>query len=177
MTNVLSVLDKYKTKDGPYPAKFKSGALSQEATGNTVQFPSSKLNLLTSLEDNLKKRFSSTDTRVIKATTIVDLAPWPSKGKKDEFRNKEVAYVVKHYEESLLRAGVAADSVELEWTLLKNELYSEPGEVKNITWPEINRGWKSRYANILAVVDLLLCLSSSSAECDRGFSLVKNMKT
>jgi len=29
----------------------------------------------------------------------------------------------------------------------------------------------------LAVVDLLLCLPSSSAECERGFSLMKNIKT
>ena len=107
----------------------------------------------------------------------MDFASWPSKGKKDEFGNKEVAYVAKHYEKSLLRAGVAADLVKLEWTLLKNELYSEPGELKNITWPDINRGWKLCYGNILAVVDLLLCLSSSSAECERGFSLMKNMKT
>lgn len=56
LTDVLSVLDKYKTiKDGPYLAKFKSGSLCQEATAIPVQFPSSKSNLLTSLEDNLKK--------------------------------------------------------------------------------------------------------------------------
>lgn len=71
MTNVLSVLNKHKTKDGPYLVKVKSGALCQEATGSIVQFRSSKSNLLTSLEDNLKKRFSNTDTGVIKATTIV----------------------------------------------------------------------------------------------------------
>lgn len=49
--------------------------------------------------------------------------------------------------------------------------------MKNLTWPEINRRWKSHYGNILAVVDLLLCLPSSSAECERGFSLIKNIKT
>ena len=124
LTNVLSVLDKYKTKDGPYLAKLKSSALCHEATGSIIQFLSSKSNLLTSLEDNLKKRFSNTDTGVIKATTIVDLASWPSKDKKDDLGDKEVAYVVKQYVESLLRAGVAVDSVELEWTLLKNDLYN-----------------------------------------------------
>lgn len=92
LTNVLSVMDKYKTKDGPYLAKYKSGTLCQEATDSIVQFPSSKSNLLTSLEDNLKKRFSDTDTGLIKATTIVDLASWPSKDKKDVFGDKEVAY-------------------------------------------------------------------------------------
>lgn len=112
--------------------KVKSGALCQEATGSIVQFTSSKSNLLTSLEDNLKKRFSNTDTGVIKATTIVDHALWPSKDKKDKFGDKEVTYVVKHYEGSLLRVGVAVNSVELEWTLLKNNLYSEPEEVKNL---------------------------------------------
>ena len=171
------MLNKYKTKDGPYLVKVKSGALCQEATGSIVQFTSSKSNLLTSLEDNLKKRFSNTDTGVIKATTIVDHALWPSKDKKDKFGDKEVTYVVKHYEGSFLRAGVAVNSVEFEWTLLKNNLYSEPEEVKNLTWPEINRRWKSHYGNILAVVDLLLCLPSSSAECERGFSLIKNIKT
>ena len=171
------MLNKYKTKDGPYLAKLKSGALCQEATGSIVQFTSSKSNLLTSLEDNLKKRFSNTDTGVIKATTIVDHALWPSKDKKDKFGDKEVTYVVKHYEGSFLRAGVAVNSVEFEWTLLKNNLYSEPEEVKNLTWPEINRRWKSHYGNILAVVDLLLCLPSSSTECERGFSLIKNIKT
>ena len=107
----------------------------------------------------------------------MDHALWPSKDKKDKFGDKEVTYVVKHYEGSFLRAGVAVNSVEFEWTLLKNNLYSEPEEVKNLTWPEINRRWKSHYGNILAVVDLLLCLPSSSAECERGFSLIKNIKT
>ena len=56
----------------------------------------------------------------------MDLASWPPKEKKDVFSDEEVAYVVKHHEESLLRAGVAVESVELEWTLLKNDVYSEP---------------------------------------------------
>jgi len=116
------VLDKYKTKDGPYLAKLKSSSLCQEVTGSIVQFPSSRSNPLTSLQGNLKKRFSDTDTGVIKATSIVDLASWPSKEKKDVFGDEEVAYVVKHHEESLLRAGVAVESVELEWTLLKNDV-------------------------------------------------------
>ena len=80
----------------------------------------------------LNQRFSNTDTGVIKATTIVDHALWPSKDKKDKFGDKEVTYVVKHYEGSFLRAGVAVNSVEFEWTLLKNNLYSEPEEVKNL---------------------------------------------
>ena len=86
---------------------------------------------------------------------------------------------MKHYEESLVSAGVDVDSVQLECTLLKNDLYSgnDAEEIKNLSWCEINQKWRSQYENILAVTDLLLCLPSSSTECERGFSLMKNIKT
>lgn len=127
-----------------------------------MQFSSARSNLLTNLEDNLKKRFSDSGTGVIRATSIVDLDLWPSKEKMDLFGNEEVATVVKHYEEALERAGIDVESVQLEWTMLKNDLCSESNDTKNLTWPEINCKWKSQYGSILAVIDLLLCLLSSS---------------
>ncbi|KAJ7394538.1 hypothetical protein OS493_000353 [Desmophyllum pertusum] len=45
----------------------------------------------------------------------------------DVFGDEEVATVVKHYEETLLRVGVDVESVELEWTLLKNDMQSTRG--------------------------------------------------
>ena len=54
---------------------------------------------------------------------------------------------------------------------------NDPEEIKNLSWREINRKWRSHYKNVLAVIDLLLCLPSSSTECERGFSLMKNIKT
>lgn len=47
---------------------------------------------------------------------------------------------MKQYEESLVSAGVDVDSVRLEWTVLKNDLYSvnDPEEIKNLSWREIN---------------------------------------
>ena len=85
---------------------------------------------------------------------------------------------MKHYDESLLNAGVDVDSVQLEWTLLKTDLYSDndPEEIKKLSWREINRKKRSQYENILAVSDLLLCLPFSSTECKRGFSVMKNNK-
>ena len=179
LKNVLSVLDDYRTCDGPYLAKMKSGVLCHSATGSLVQFPSARANLLTSLGENLKKRFADSDTGVINSTSIVDLGIWPVKEKMKAFGDKEVVFIVKHYEESLVSAGVDVDSVQLEWTLLKNDLYSgnDAEEIKNLSWREINQKWRSQYENILAVIDLLLCLPSSSTECERGFSLMKNIKT
>ena len=177
--NVLSGLQNYRTSDGPYLAKIKSGALCRSATGRLMQFPSARANLLTSLENNLKKRFADSDTGVINATSIVDLVMWPVKEKMKAFGDKEVGLIMKHYEQSLASAGVDVDSVQLEWTLLKNDLYSDydPEEVKKLSWHQINQKWGSQYENILAVFDLLLCLPSSSTKCERGFSLMKNIKT
>ena len=165
LTNVLTVLNKYKTKDGPY-----LGSDSQPCTLIKWQ-----IEFLKRLEDNLKKRFSYSDNGVIKATAIVDLTIWPVKEKMDVFGDEEVAFVVNHFQQSLLRAGVVVESVKLEWALLKNDLYNDSEEVTSLTWPEVNLKWGSKYKNILAVVDLL-CLPSSSTECERDFSLMKNIK-
>ena len=179
LKNVLSVLDDYRTHDGPYLAKMKSGFLCHSATGSLMQFPSARANLLTSLGDNLKKRSADSDTGVINSTSIVHLGMWPVKEKMKAFGDKEDVFTVKHYEESLVSAGMDVDSVQLEWTLLKNDLYSgnDAEEIKNLSWHEINQKWRSQYENILTVIDPLLCLPSSSTECERGFSLMKNIKT
>lgn len=136
-------------------------------------------NLLTTLEDNLKKRFADSDTGVINATSIVDLGMWPVKERMKAFGEKEVGFIVKHCEESLVSAGMDVDSVQLEWTLSKKDLYSDndPEEIKNLSWREINWKWRYPYENVLAVIDLLLCLPSSSTECKRGFSPMENIKT
>ena len=125
LKNLLSVLDNYRTHDGPYLAKTKSGDLCHSAIGSLVQFPSARVNLLTRLGDTLKKRFADSNTGVINATSIVDLGMWPVKEKMTAFGDKEVVFIVKHYEKSLVSAGVDVDSVQLEWTQLKNNLYSD----------------------------------------------------
>ena len=131
LKNVLSVHDDYRTHDGPYLAKMKSGVLCHSATGSLMQFPSASENLLTSLGDNLKKRFADSDTGEINSTSIVDLGMWPVKEKMKVFGDRGGF----HYEESLVSAGVDVDSVQLEWTLLKNDLYSgnDAEEINNLS--------------------------------------------
>ncbi|XP_069105690.1 uncharacterized protein [Argopecten irradians] len=49
--------------------------------------------------------------------------------------------------------------------------------VQTLTWPLINDQYRAKYENILAVIDLLLTIPASSAECERGFSCMKEVKT
>lgn len=57
---------------------------------------------------------------------------WPVKERMKAFGEKEVGFIVKHCEESLVSAGMDVDSVQLEWTLSKKDLYSDndPEEIK-----------------------------------------------
>ena len=52
--------------------------------------------------------------------------------------------------------------------------------VQKQTWSNVNSaldGQRGQYKNILALMDLLLTLPASSAEAERGFSQLKNVKT
>lgn len=44
-------------------------------------------------------------------------------------------------------------------------------------WEAINRKYRSQFPNILTLVDLILCMSPSSAQAERGFSQLKLCKS
>lgn len=90
----------------------KSGVLCHSTTDSLIQFPSARANLITSLGDNLKKQIADSDTGVINSTSIVDLGMWPVKEKMKVFEDKGVVFIVKHYGERLVSAGVDVDSVD-----------------------------------------------------------------
>ena len=47
----------------------------------------------------------------------------------------------------------------------------------NLTWPEIFASYAEGHSNILGLIDLILSLPASTAECERGFSRMKLTKT
>ena len=49
--------------------------------------------------------------------------------------------------------------------------------LKTITWREINRRYFQELPNLLPLVDMVLTLPSTSADCERGFSAMKRIKT
>ena len=66
-----------------------------------------------------------------------------------------------------------------EWTSLKADVYSGRDWEKTLStldWSEINRLYSS-YSNLLSLMDLVLTLPVSTAECERGFSWLKRTKT
>ena len=62
-----------------------------------------------------------------------------------------------------------------EWTSLKADVYSGRDWEKTLStldWSEINCLYPS-YSNLLSLMDLVLTLPVSTAECERGFSWLK----
>ena len=66
-----------------------------------------------------------------------------------------------------------------EWEILKVNIYTKDwnSRLANITWKEINRRYDHQLPNLLPLVDLILSLPSTSADCERGFSAMKHIKT
>ena len=67
-----------------------------------------------------------------------------------------------------------------EWSLLKFKIYDEKfciDSLKALSWADINRKYRTELPNLLILIDLVLTLPASSAECERGFSGMKRIKS
>ncbi len=82
-----------------------------------------------------------------------------------------------HFKPLLLSAGVDVDLILDQWTVLKSRLYQQMGHLEKITWPVVNRMLGHECPHILQLFDLILAIPSSSADCERGFSVMKLVKT
>jgi hypothetical protein len=49
--------------------------------------------------------------------------------------------------------------------------------IAQLTWPEVFQALHDTCPNVLAVMNLILTLPSHSADCERGFSCMKKLKT
>ena len=48
---------------------------------------------------------------------------------------------------------------------------------KKTTWKDLNRSHGDQYPNLLSLIDLVLTIPASTAECERGFSAMKRVKS
>ena len=50
-------------------------------------------------------------------------------------------------------------------------------KLKNTTWKALNRSHADQFSNLFGLVDLILTIPASTAECERGFSAMKRVKS
>jgi hypothetical protein len=67
--------------------------------------------------------------------------------------------------------------MERSWTELKYLAYNQPSWRKELSWTALNRLAGGDFSNALALIDLVLSLPAATAECERGFGLMKRVKS
>uniref|UniRef100_A0A8C0EM38 Sperm flagellar 2 n=1 Tax=Bubo bubo TaxID=30461 RepID=A0A8C0EM38_BUBBB len=173
MQSTLETLHMYQTRAGP---KERLIDTIQHFHGYLLVGNGNISAVRTKVLSNLVKRlcdcFCDASQDVLRATTIGSFKLWPDK-MKQEFGEKEVSVLTKHYEVILEAASVKLGEVETEWSMLKLELYNRFQNIQALTWDSVNSDYSRKYPNILTLVDLILTLPASSAETERGFSQMK----
>ena len=97
---------------------------------------------------------------------------WPSEPEPN-FGDSWVKTLAEHFEEPLKIAGVDWNLLQIEWDLLKNQVYqrfSTQLASTKLKWNQVNKAFRRDVPNILDLIDLVLTIPASSAECERGFS-------
>ena len=67
-----------------------------------------------------------------------------------------------------------------DWGKMKDLLCSNADwekKLKSTSWKALNRSHSDQLPNVLGLVDLILTIPASTAECERGFSAMKRVKS
>ena len=176
-----AVLTRYKSKPGPMLKQIEEKASFEgiELAGSDASFVASHKSLLDDLLSSLEERLGDFQQGVVHATTIVDLASWPDKSSSNAFGDDEIDTLVEHFATVLQGAGADTAKMSDEWTALKASIYAQPDwlqYIKCVTWPELHRKFSTEAPNVFILIDLVLSLPVSTAECERGFNTMKQIK-
>ena len=183
MMVAVEALNKYSSKAGPKESLVLS---CEDFHGHQLQgshnmnFDKLRCDVMTSLKDKLLGRFDDVNEGILRSVHIANLSLWPDKDESVDFGDEEVKLLVENYAPVLTASGIERSDIELEWTNLKSLVYGcngISGDVSQLTWPKINRKFKATCSNILALIDLTLTLPAHSADCERGFSHLKQIKS
>ncbi|KAM9167867.1 sperm flagellar protein 2 [Mergus octosetaceus] len=173
MQSTVETLQMYQTRAGPKERLMETiqHFHGHQLVGNG-NISEERTKVLSNLVKRLHNCFCDASQDVLRATTIGSFKLWPDK-MREEFGEKEVSVLTKHYEVVLEAASVKISEVETEWSMLKLELYNRFQNIQTLTWDLVNSDYSKKYPNILTLVDLILTLPASSAETERGFSQMK----
>ncbi|XP_019465901.1 zinc finger protein 862-like [Meleagris gallopavo] len=173
LQSTVEILQMYQTRAGPKERLIETVQYfhGHQLVGNG-NISAVRTKVLSDLLKRLSDCFCDANQDVLKATFIGSFKLWPDK-MKQEFGEKEVSVLSKHYEAILEAASVKISEVGTEWSMLKLELYNRFQNIQTLTWDSVNAHYSKKYPNILALVDLILTPPASSAETEQGFSQMK----
>ncbi|XP_030213625.1 zinc finger protein 862-like [Gadus morhua] len=127
----------------------------------------------------ITSRFADVNSGVLKAMRLINFQCWPETDTSADFGDDDVDQVISHFRPLLLTAGVDIDLIPDQWTILKTQLYTagfSQGTIEK-TWPAVNRMLHHECPDVLHLFDALLTIPTSTADCERGFSVMKQVKS
>ncbi|ROI96431.1 Zinc finger protein 862 [Anabarilius grahami] len=144
---------------------------------DTSHMMANKDKLLDKLSDSMDNRFGDVGSGILSDTKIVSFQQWPDPENSADFGDSEVDRLTSHFKPILISSGVDVDLIADQWTIIKSCLYKEPQTLEKITWAEVNRMLRETCPDFLDLVDLVLCMPASTAHCERGFNVMKMVKS
>ncbi|XP_052401354.1 zinc finger protein 862-like [Carassius gibelio] len=143
---------------------------------DTSHMMANKDKLLDKLSDCMDNRFGDVGSGILSDTKIVSFQQWPDPENSADFGDSEVDRLTSHFKPILISSGVDVDLIADQWTIIKSCLYKEPQTLEKITWAEV-RMLRETCPDFLDLVDLVLCMPASTADCERGFNVMKMVKS
>ena len=92
----------------------------------------------------------------------------------------EIPLLISHFKVVLERQNINIDLIFTEWEVVKSIIYSNTdweSKLKTASWKSFNRSHRDQLPNLLNFIDMILTIPASTAECERGFSAMKRIKS
>ncbi|XP_028457175.1 zinc finger protein 862-like [Perca flavescens] len=138
---------------------------------------STKHKLIDTFCCSMATQFCDFSSGVLHASKLVDITSWPDADTCEDFGDAYVECLIKHFGPLLASSGADLDLITDQWTFLKSRLYQQHPNMDQLIWPEINQRLGGQWPDFLQLVDVLLCVPASTAHCERGFNLMKQVKS
>ena len=147
-------------------------------------------NVPQSITEHLNDRFCTIlDNPVLKAACCFEHARWPSfassRPQLEQHGEADVVSLLEHYATLYASLGGDASKAQREWRRLKL-MVSRDANLFCLSYLELyerlfdhysKKSNEQHYYNILLLIGIVMCLAVDTSVCERGFSLMNNLKT
>nr|XP_023664605.1 uncharacterized protein LOC111842341 [Paramormyrops kingsleyae] len=176
LSSTRAIILKYKSRPGP---RLKTVLGTNLYEGISLRpcdehsLHQTKGRLIDLLSETMLNRFEDMNHGILSAMRLTNFCYWPEEDINGDFGDSDIQDLVTHFKPLLQKSGVKVEEIQDQWTILKSRIYQNHGVLRNITWPAISRQLDQYCPDILHVVDLILSIPASTADCERGFSAMK----
>ncbi|KAK0134949.1 Zinc finger protein 862 [Merluccius polli] len=136
--------------------------------------------LLSTIQESLTVRFGDISLGVLAATKLASFKNWPdpqNAAALEDFGETEVDALCAHFQPVLNSSDVCVELIPDQRLILKTKIYAEQENLQNLSWSEVNRKHGELCPDVLDLMDLVMSIPVSTADCERGFNTMKQVKT